>query len=66
MIMNEELMNDLAIPVWEKAIDKMNDEIDFINESLEFDVLSVEEKLGIVDQLINLLETLGGNNHENN
>lgn len=64
--MNEELMNDLAIPVWEKAIDKMNDGIEFINESLEFDVLSVEEKLGIVNQLINLLETLGGNNHENN
>ena len=66
MIMNEKLMNDLAIPVWEKAIDKMNEEIEFINESLEFDVLSVEEKREIVDQLINLLETLGGNNHENN
>ena len=64
--MNEKLMNDLAIPVWEKAIDKMNEEIEFINESLEFDVLSVEEKREIVDQLINLLETLGGNNHENN
>ena len=64
--MKDELMSDLAIPVWEKAIDKMNDEIEFINESLEFDVLSVEEKLEIADQLLNLLKMLGGNNNEDN
>lgn len=66
MIMNEELMNDLAIPVWEKAIDKMNEEMEFINESLEFDVLSIEEKLEIADQLLNLLNMLGGDNNEDN
>ena len=64
--MNEELMNDLAIPVWEKAIDKMNEEMEFINESLEFDVLSIEEKLEIADQLLNLLNMLGGDNNEDN
>lgn len=63
--MNEELMNDLAIPVWEKAVDKMNDEIEFINESLEFDVLSVEEKLNIAEQLLSFLEAFGGDKDEN-
>lgn len=64
--MKDELINDLAIPVWEKAIDKMNEEMEFINESLEFDVLSVEEKLEIADQLLNLLKMLGGDNNEDN
>lgn len=38
----------------------------FMNESLEFDVLFVEEKLEIAEQLLNLLKMLGGDNNEDN